>query len=207
MTLPPKLSTRGGGSVGVSAEIWNQLIDYLKSTRIIANTSVRPTVTSQGTILTAITDSVARTASFAPWTIFLSPVGTPDAQGKYSNYEATVYPGLIGGIIPTKMYDTFTVSGTGSHYLLLDFKYNATDRTVDSAELKFETSAPKPIKAVKNSVPTDGKLLVGVVVDGKAYNLATANVNLGAVEVGRIDREDPEPYESVWDIYYTLRSV
>jgi len=205
MTLPPKLSTRGGGSVGVSAEIWNQLIDYLKSTRVLPNIHIRPLVTSQGTILATIDRSSKIPAPPDPWDIIgLVGVGTPNAQGKFSSWKAKVAPGLLCGILPSNWDSEFTFSGTSLAYAVAKIQTDGT--AINSVEINISATAPANQKPEKWKLPASVDYLFALINEGEVKRVIGAgHITIGPkIWVTVPKNEAVGPGELPYDRYYIL---
>jgi len=172
MTLPPKLSTRGGGTTGVPAAVWNQLIDYLKSTRIIPNMNVRPRITSQGTLLSTLLKTARFSSSPKPWDIVgLAGVGEPDQEGKYSSYEASVWPGTVAGIMPSNLFTNgelakFSVSAELQQWkakcMTNGKQITGVEIVVDAAETPTQTLVP-------SALPAEAWFVFGLTFQGATY--------------------------------------
>jgi hypothetical protein len=207
MTLPPKVSTRGGGTVGITAATWNQLIDYLKSTRVVPNIHVRPLVTSQGTILATTIKTPKFSASPKPWQIIeLMGEGEPDAQGKYSNYSFRVYPGTINNILPANTFDgdglvKFTISANGMKYLFLDV---ATDGTkVTTATLKVESTLPTDAPPVGDGIaPAKIVIPLGIIQNNSPIALRSSALTASPAVAGSKPKAptspNDEPFTRIW---------
>jgi hypothetical protein len=205
MTLPPKLSTRGGGSVGVSAEIWNQLIDYLRSTRVLPNIHIRPLVTSQGTILATIDRSSKIPAPPDPWDIIeLIGQGTPDDKGIFSTYKARVSPGLLCGILPSNWDEEFSFSGTGLVYAVAKIQTDGT--AINSVEIKISGTAPTNQTPEKWKLPSSVEYLFALINKGEVKRV----IGAGHITIGpKIWITVPKaqavgPGEIAYDRYYIL---
>ena len=172
MILPPKVSTRGGGAVGITAATWNQLIDYLKSTRVVPNIHVRPLVTSQGTILTTTAAKAARISTPQPWDIVgLVGTGEPDSEGKYSNYEASVWAGTAAGLLPSNVFDggklkVFTVPSSLQKWKA---KCLTDGKQITSVEIIVDTSDPPAQDLVPSALPAVAWFLFGLTFEGATY--------------------------------------
>jgi hypothetical protein len=172
MTLPPKVSTRGGGTVGITAATWNQLIDYLKSTRVVPNIHVRPLVTSQGTILTTTAKRAKFPSTPLPWEIVgIVGKGEPDTNGKYSNYEASVWSGTVAGILPSNVFEDgllkkFTFSSTLQKWKA---KCLTDGKKITSVEIVVDDKDPPAQTLVASALPAEAWFVFGVTFEGASY--------------------------------------
>ena len=178
MTLPPKISTRGGGTTGVSAVVWNQLIDYLKSTRIVPNINVSPRITSQGTILKT-TETARRISLLNPWEIHnLNGDGEPDSNGIFANYKAKVYPATVNGILPNNLFSSGKLAEFSFPSSLTKWKCECTTdgRQITSCKIVVDETDPPQQTLVASLLPEKASFVFAVTNGGNVWQIRNQNV-------------------------------
>lgn len=113
-----------------------------------------------------------------------------------------VKPGTINGLLPSNMFDTWTVGATGTTYVTLDCTtdgYNITDAEVDGNS----TVPPDPFTSELNLLPFEFSILLGVIVDRRVFQ-TTENLLEATAKAGlQVLKDDPQPGEPYYDTYWT----
>lgn len=206
MRLPSKISARGGSSATVPAAMWNELIDYLRSTRISPSVGVRPIVTSQGTVLIAPRQKISGGASTVmhPWKIHnMTGVGQPDDKGNYNSYEFQVWPGTINGLIPTNLFDgnelrKFTSNQSLQNVML---KCTSNGKELNACTIEVMASPPTPDSAVLYGVPSNLNILLGAIYKDIAFQVEFDNLSATAEMIYIKEKASVERDEYPYEVY------
>jgi hypothetical protein len=140
-----------------------------------------------------------------PWDV-ISQVGVGEPNpttGRYANFLTRYYPGSIGGVMPSNIFEDFTIPAAGIHYLVAET--TTGDGKVLSVELSLGTTHPIPPAQMLGGPPSTVDVLVGVWVDGVYFNVLRDNANLTAVESLRDSDPDPSPFGLPYRSYYVWR--
>jgi hypothetical protein len=197
--IPSKISARAGGSATIPASMWNELIDYLRSTRISPSVGVRPIVTSQGTVLVAPKQRASSgvASKIRPWDIInLTGIGDPDENGKYSNYEGNVWPGLVGRIMPSNVFSSGELTKFNVPSTLT--KWKAKCRTdgvqITSVEILVDASDPPATTLIPSALPTETQFVFGVTYEGAVYRtLGEGNPSVTLNQAVTTDKTNSPP--------------
>ena len=202
----PRLSSDGHFTQGTWNTIAGVIEENLREMQIQPGNGVTIVRSPGGQTISALKQGGGGggTASvILPWDGYsINGVGTPTA-GVYATYNVLLYPSTINGTIPSNMFTALSVSGSGTSYIWLACTASAANRQIQSTTITAGTTAPTPPTPVLNSVPATFNYLIGVMISGEYYNLMGRPITLYITEAGRVNRTNPPPNESPWDIYYT----
>ena len=171
MKLPPKL---GSAQALVTKEIWNDLIDYIRSLQIVPSVNIMPRVTSQGTYLVASKSQAAGVTSrtFQPWDILdLTGIGEPDDDGIFPNYEASIMVGTAAGLLPANIFEggglkLFTVPSSLQKWKA---KCLTNGKQITSVEVVVDANDPPEQILVPTGLPSEAWFIFGLTLEGVAY--------------------------------------
>lgn len=147
-------------------------------------------VTDSGTslIITAPTSRGGGTPSvISPWDLTISTSITGDVT-------LTVWPGAINGLMPTNMFDVFTIDATGLWYLIATVTTDGT--AISSCVLSASHTAPSGQVFASNAMPSTVSITVGVIKAGLIYNIWKKNITMTA----NVIAFSPEAYNGIWAI-------
>jgi hypothetical protein len=149
----------------------------------------------------------ATSATKKPWDIVEQKgIGTPNpTTGKYSSYECKFYPGSLGGVIPSNMFDPVTLSGSGMRYLVLSA--TTGNGGVTNLTISLENSHPELPKQQEAGPPPTFKYPVGVFVEEVYFNVAAKNLALEVAESLRVSDSSQGPFGLPYKSYYTWRFI
>lgn len=117
------------------------------------------------------------------------------------DYRVKVRPGTMNSLIPSNMFDNFSIATTGTYYVSLEC---ATDgSSVTGAAISVGITAPLPIDEDIGAAPDAFSILLGVVVDLSKYQLV--DYVLFAIPVRTLYSltDTPTPGEPYYDLHYT----
>lgn len=173
MKLPQKLSS---AQAYVTKEIWNDLIDYIRSLQIVPSVNIMPRVTSQGTYLVGYPNkSKSSSSDNCSFSIKATGKGDPDpTTGLYNTYSAQVMAGSINSVLPTNWWDSgakaltkFDYGKDSLQYVYLDVKADSTG--ILSCEIKVNATLPAAQKGVKGAPPTQFNVTLGILFNDSVY--------------------------------------
>ena len=199
MKLPQKLSS---AQAYVTKEIWNDLIDYIRSLQIVPSVNIMPRVTSQGTYLVgyAASKNASIPEEMFPWKIVnMQGVGQPDQDGNFNSYEFSVWPAVINGIMPPNMISSgelakFTASTSSPQNVVLKCKSDGKD--IISATIEVTASLPTPKAAEKFNLPKELDILLAVVYKSFIYQIENESLTAQPYLVGITTKSSGSyPYE------------
>ena len=199
--------------VPLSAADLNLAMDALKRARVLPGVGIKLTETLNGTVVSL---KPLRTSGggvipdeLHPWKIInMSGTGTPDADGKYPNYEFSVYLGKINGIMPPNLFDVdklalFTVSGYSVGNVILKAKSNGKE--IISATVEISSSVPTPKPAEKFAVPTDLDILLAVVYNGSVFQIEDTHFVAEPSFVGIVTKSSPAAGEYPYEVFFNWK--
>jgi hypothetical protein len=129
-----------------------------------------------------------------PWDIY-----SLTSEGSGDTYKAKLWPGLIGGLMPTNMSQEFTVAGDG--YFIATG--TSSGFALSSFAISFESgNPPPPAVPTKGQPPTGVKVILGAYLGGLKINLWGRNIQAYPREVGQTDRPNPSLTQSRWEKWY-----
>jgi hypothetical protein len=203
MKIPSKIAVRGGQSATVPATMWNELIDYLRSTRISPSVGVRPIVTSQGTVLVAPKYRSGKSATILhPFKI--ATFGVSGNDGQITGYKATVTPGTINLTLADNHFDAdklreFSYSKDTTSYVYLKCSITA-EGSITSCQIETSNSVRQPEQSAKAAPPTTINALIGVVYNDAVYQAVTTNLT-AKLQTTSIADKNAGPGVYPFDIY------
>jgi len=125
-------------------------------------------------------------AAKLPWDITLTPTETA------GSYLATIWPATVNGLIAENAFDSFPVTDTGLYYVVATA---TTDGSVVSGiAISIVSSPPDSQLPATNALPSTVNIIVGVIKDGKAYNIAKANKQLTPYYLSRANGD----FSGIW---------
>lgn len=104
-------------------------------------------------------------------------------------HEITLYPGSINGLVPSNMFDTFSVSGT--QYIVATCTTDGSQ--INAITLAVESSPPTPAAATSGAAPLSFKVLITIFNDDLAYNMGGCGMTFVPQESIRVDKVSPTP--------------
>lgn len=116
--------------------------------------------------------------------------------------SATFIPGTLNGLLPTNIGSTFTVSGTGTEYAVLNCL--ASSGVISSSSLAI-TSTPPPVIGTLNGYPPNAFIiLIHVIVSGIPFRMiGPSSLQALPIEVFRVQKTMTTPDQLPYDPYYT----
>ena len=114
---------------------------------------------------------------------------------------ATIVPGTVNGILPSNIFDTFTLDTTSVWY----FKATATTdgKIVTAVELNVDSSPPDTQTPVPQAMPAAFDKLFAMVKDGKVFRMIPdGSITVGAQSLFVADRESWTPGKPMTETWY-----
>jgi hypothetical protein len=204
MKIPSKISARAGGSATVPASMWNELIDYLRSTRISPSVGVRPIVTSQGTVLVAPKPKPTQAATILhPFKI--SAFAKTSDSGDITGYYATVTPGTINLVLTSNHFESdklkeFTYAKDSLTYFYLNCTINA-DGSITQSSLETDAQVRAPEPSGLFSPPTELNALIGATYNGAVYQAVTTNLSAKLQTTSVVEKSTYDIGRYPFDLY------
>ena len=167
----------------LTASDLNTMVDTLKRARVLPGVGIKLTETLNGTVVSlkpVRSGGGGSTTERHPWQIVnLIGVGVPNAQGDFSSYEFSVWPGVINGLIPSNLFDggklrKFTSNATLNNVLL---KCTSDGKELNACTIEVSTSLPSPDAAVLYGVPSNLNIVLGAVVKDAAFQVEFDNLS------------------------------
>ena len=196
----------------LSAADLNLAMDALKRARVLPGVGIKLTETLNGTVVSLKplrTSGGGGVIEMHPWKIInMQGVGEPDQDGKYPNYEFSVYLGKINGIMPPNLFDVdklalFTVSGSSVGNVILKAKSNGKE--IISATVEISSSVPTPKPAEKFAVPTDLDILLAVFYKGTVFQIEKEHIYAEPSFVGIVTKSSPAAGEYPYDVFFNWK--
>lgn len=131
---------------------------------------------------------------YLPWDLFSQEAASE------TTLTCKFWPGNMGGIIPTEMFQEFTVSTESMQYLVVHV--TAANGAVQSCTLTIEGSHPAGQEHTLGAPPATFDWLVGVFVEGNYYNIAKKNLVVTPRETQREDNPSATPYGLPYQSYF-----
>lgn len=116
--------------------------------------------------------------------------------------QVVVAPGTINSVLPTNMFDTWPIAGTGTFYVTLDVTTDGTKPTTAVIDGN-STVPPDPVGINLNLAPLDLSLLLGVIVDKRIFQVAYSLFQAVPIEALKTLKTTLTPGTPYWDINYT----
>lgn len=116
--------------------------------------------------------------------------------------SATIVPGTLNGILPTNMFDSFTLDATSTWY----FKAGATtDGTqVTAVEIFVDNSPPDVQVPVPQALPASFDKLFAMSVDGKVFRMIPdGSITVAAQPLFTADRTSWAPGKPMTETWYS----
>lgn len=179
----------------VSPAQFNRLVDAMQSISLNPGLNYNISRTPAGT--TILPGGKGGAAVSCPLTVSLSGVdGDPDSL------TVKVSPGTVNQFVATNMFDTSTVSDTGTFYVKATVETDGQD--VTSWEINVDSSEPDAQSATASSLPTSFDILIAIINDGKVYRvLSCGSITLTPVLAFITDKDSPaDPGELTYIPYY-----
>ena len=184
MRLLPRMS--GAGLLTPAA--WDRIASIVEGNfrELVLQKGPGYTVTTApgGTTLTIAGNYASPAFSKLPFDI--SPGGTSSAP------TITLWPGVVNGILPGNIYDTFSVDATSLWYVKAACTSDGTQIT--AATMHVDTAAPDIQTPATDAMPSEVDVLVGLYKAGMTYNIFQGNVTLTPSTVSSADGH----YSGVW---------
>jgi len=83
--------------------------------------------------------------------------------------SVTIWPGSIQGLMPSNMFEEFSVTPNAINYVIASVTCDGV--SVTGIELSVETTAPDGQTPAENGYPSDFGIILGVIKDGASYNV------------------------------------
>lgn len=121
---------------------------------------------------------------------------------KMSGSSATITYGTLNGVAPTNINNTFTISTSGTRYLVLNATASSGD--IVSSSLSVTSTPPTPPGTSLGFPPNSFDLMLYIVKNGTPYR----TIGLGSVyavvhEAYRVQKSMTTPDMLPYDSYYT----
>jgi hypothetical protein len=124
-----------------------------------------------------------------------------------SSTTFTLRPGTINGFTPSNIGSTFTMTGSGTEYVVLDV--TMTNAVVTGATIRTPTPtiAPAAMPVVNGSPPSSFAVLLAVLVSGKPFRtIGNGSLTATPFEAYRLERAMLTPDSLPYDSYYSWRT-
>jgi hypothetical protein len=153
----------------------NLAMDSVRRARVLPGVGIKLTETVNGTVVSLKPtrgSSGGTTPEILPWQIInITGEGEPDEQGKYTNYEASVWPGIVSGILPSNLFESgilkkFTFSSTLQKWKA---KCLTNGKQITSVQIVVDASDPPVQTLVPSALPAEAWFVFGVTFEGVAY--------------------------------------
>jgi hypothetical protein len=184
-------------------------MDALKRARVLPGVGIKLTETLNGTVVSLKPPRAAGggvATKILPWDIVgLVGKGEPDDDGVYPNYEASVWPGTINGILPENLVENdglkvFSFSSGVKHFVA-----TATTDGINVTSVKIEIKDTPAVtqQATLVTLPTKFEAQFGLCVAGKSFRtIGDGNITSTGKEVMRESADKFEygalNYKSWW---------
>ena len=166
ITLPPRVS-RGDE---VTAAWANRVVEALSGLRPQAGSGTRISHVPGGFMISADISAANETAP-SPFDVTLVPV---EVSGG-SSYTATIRPGTVNGILPSNIFDSFTIEASQTTYFKAVAATNG--KVVTSVSIVADDQAPAVQVPVSQALPAGFEVLFAVSAQGKVFRtLADGNI-------------------------------
>lgn len=191
----------------LSASDLNVAMDAIKRARVLPGVGIKLTETLNGTVVSLKPPRAAGGSSVesGPWDIInLAGEGEPDEDGKFSNYKAKVWPGLLCGILPSNWDAEFSFSGTGLVYAVAKIQTDGT--AINSVEIKISGTAPTNQTPEKWKLPASVDYLFALINKGEVKRVIGAgDITIGPKIWITIPKDQAVgPGELPYERYYIL---
>ena len=181
----PRMSREGI----LSREVWNNTIAPILEANF-REVAIQPgkgydfSRSSGGTFLNPKKTSSAIVLPKKPFNI--STGGTSEAP------TITLWPGVVNGILPSNIYDTFSVDAVSLWYVKAACTSDGTQIT--AATIHVDASPPDIQTPATDAMPSEVDVLVGLYKASMTYNIFQGNVTLTPSTVSSADGH----YSGVW---------
>jgi hypothetical protein len=185
------------------AETWNNLIEYVRTLRILPSPHVYPTVGAFGTsLLSTSSRSQIISKQLLPWDLIATP--DPESTAENPPYLVTVQPGTLSGFLPTNWDDEFTCNSTGLYYAKAVVSTDGT--AITTVEIQIDTTPPAQQTPELWNVPNSVEYLFGLFSEGSVYRtIGPSHITLSPKVWITTEKEAlPAPGELPYDYYYVL---
>lgn len=178
----------------VSEYDFNRLVDLVQSTALAQGVGYKITRTPAGTTLRVKPGAGGAGPEICPFECSVKSVG--------SNLIVKVSPGAINNLVPTNMFNAFTVA-SGSAHIYVKAAVVSDGQKVTSSALTVDTTAPIPQVPVPSALPAAVDVLLAIVKDGKPYKvISCGSVYLQGQEQFRVGKDAAEPGQLAYTPYY-----
>lgn len=110
-------------------------------------------------------------------------------------------PGTINNLVPTNIFDSLTITGSGVEYVVLTLSINGSDSPVSSV-LSIETDYPVPSATTPSAPPSIVKDVIAVLNDGVIFQIRDTNLVATSAEVFQETIDNPDPGERDYIPWY-----
>jgi hypothetical protein len=179
----------------VSPAKFDAVVDVLQRVTLQPSAGFRITRTLHGTTLTP--KAGANGSAPCPLSIGITPI-----SGDSSNISVNVSPGTVGGLVPSNLFDTFTVSKTDTVYVKATASSDGA--SVTSVSLSADTDTPTAQTPAPFALPSSCEILLGLIQSGRAYRtIDCGSVALVGQAAFAVDKTSPaDPGQSTTTDYY-----
>ena len=179
----------------VSEAEFNKLVDALQSITLGSGLGYKVLRTAAGTTIQPEGRSAG--AFSCPFSVALNAVA-----GDPASLKVSVSPGTVNQYVATNVFDTFTISTSGTYYVKAGVETDGQD--VTSFTIYVDTSEPDAQTATASSLPSSFDVLIAIIKNGKAYRvLSCGSIILNGHEEFRTDKDSPAgPGELTYIPYY-----
>lgn len=153
----------------------NSLVDVLKRARVLPGVGIKLQETLNGTVISLKPTRGGGGGSGSerqPFDIInLRGQGKPDANGKFSNYQAEVWPGTVAGLLPNNLFAdgklaSFTV---GAALQKWKCKCLTDGKQITSVQVVVDAQDPPAQALVPSALPAEAWFLFGLTFEGAVY--------------------------------------
>jgi hypothetical protein len=132
-----------------------------------------------------------------PWDVTLT------RSGNSGPYTGTIYPGSVAGIIPSNIFNTFTVDSSLTYWI---GNLTTDGRKVTGATISTSQSSPPPPTLIPSSLPSLVQFVFALSSNGKVWRtIGQGNPNISSQIVVVTDKTtSPPPGTPGVDRWYNL---
>lgn len=147
----------------VSEKEFNLLVDAIQSHSLRPGPNYRLTQTVGG--VTILPKGSSSGGTSCPFTVSIAP----NAASPTTDIDVTITPGTLNQLLPTNIYDTFTIAKMGTFHVKL---VASTDgEKVTSGAIEVDSTAAAATSPTPYSLPTTFDVTLAVIKDAASYRV------------------------------------
>ncbi len=114
-----------------------------------------------------------------------------------------VRPGTVNGAMPSNMFDFFSYNPTELNPYYVVAGVNTDGLSVNNVTMSLDTSSPDPVMSQKGFPPSYFEILIGLVVNGRAFQLVNRLITASPNITILTQRNNPQLGAPFYDLNYT----